>query len=66
MTDSPPAPDGTDLTVTEVAERLRVSRFTVYRMLRAGQFAGSYRTIGQYRIPLAVLTAYVAQHEVGD
>lgn len=66
MIDSPPTPDGTDLTVGEVADRLRVSRFTVYRMLRAGEFGGSYRLRGSYRIPLTVLVAYVARHEVGD
>lgn len=66
MTDSPPAASAPDLTVTEVAERLRVSRFTVYRMIRRRQFPGAYRLAGAYRIPASTVLTFIAQNEVGD
>lgn len=66
MLDQKAADDQPDLTVKEVAARLRISRFTVYRMLRAGDFRGAYRLRGAYRIPEAVLTAWIAENEVGD
>ena len=47
------------LTVAEVADLLRVSNMTVYRLIKAGQL-GALRVGKNYRIPEADLDAYLA------
>lgn len=46
------------LTVAEVADLLRVSNMTVYRLIKAGQI-GAIRVGKNYRIPQADLDAYL-------
>lgn len=66
MTGSPPPAHSPYLTVGEVAGRLRLSRFTIYRMVNAGQFPGTVRTLRAYRIPETAVVEYLHRHEVGD
>ena len=65
MTDSPPPDAGADMTVREVAKRLRISRWTVYRLLRDDQFPTAYRLAGSYRIPQSGVQDFVARKRVG-
>lgn len=46
------------LTVAEVADLLRVSNMTVYRLIKAGQI-GAIRVGKNYRIPQADLDEYL-------
>ena len=46
------------LTVNEVAQRLRVSRQVVYRMIENGQLRG-VRTGHQIRVPFAALQSFL-------
>jgi excisionase family DNA binding protein len=46
------------LTVAEVADMLRVSNMTVYRLIKAGQI-GAIRVGKNYRIPQADLDDYL-------
>ena len=52
------ATPGPLLTVAEVAELLRVSNMTVYRLIKAGQI-GAIRVGKNYRIPQADLDDYL-------
>ena len=52
-------PDEQLLTVAEVADRLRVSTMTVYRLVKAGELP-AYRVGKNYRIRSADLDAYLS------
>ena len=52
------ATPGPLLTVAEVADLLRVSNMTVYRLIKAGQI-GAIRVGKNYRIPQADLDDYL-------
>ncbi|MCC5949689.1 MAG: helix-turn-helix domain-containing protein [Nitriliruptoraceae bacterium] len=58
----PPIP-GRLLTVAEVADALRVSNMTVYRLINAGQLA-ALRIGKNYRIRMHDLDAFLADGEV--
>ncbi|MEJ5944278.1 helix-turn-helix domain-containing protein [Pseudokineococcus basanitobsidens] len=47
------------MTVAEVAEELRVSRMTVYRLIERGELP-AVRVGRSYRVPQAAAAAYVA------
>ncbi|MBG6184401.1 excisionase family DNA binding protein [Arthrobacter sp. CAN_A214] len=47
------------MTVAEVAEAMRVSKMTVYRLVHAGEM-GSVRVGRSYRIPESALERYIA------
>ncbi|MET8864652.1 helix-turn-helix domain-containing protein [Nonomuraea sp. NPDC004580] len=47
-------------TIAEVADHLRVSRMTVYRLADSGAFPGTIRVGRAYRIPGSGLQAYLA------
>lgn len=51
-------PSGQLLTVAEVADLLRVSNMTVYRLVKAGQM-GAIRVGKNYRIPQNDLDTYL-------
>ena len=51
------------LTVAEVAEMMRVSNMTVYRLIKAGQLA-AIRVGKNYRIRESDVEAYLAAREV--
>lgn len=51
------------LTVAEVAETMRVSRMTVYRLVRTGELA-ALRVGRSYRVPEDALEAYLAEATV--
>ena len=53
-------PSGQLLTVAEVADLLRVSNMTVYRLIKAGQL-GAIRVGKNYRIPQDDLDAYLEE-----
>lgn len=53
-----PAGHSTLLTVAEVADVLRVSNMTVYRLIKSGQLA-AIRVGKNYRVRQADLTAYL-------
>jgi excisionase family DNA binding protein len=65
LTPTPPPPDRFDtdvLTITEVGARLRVSRNTVYRLIREGHLSVLY--IGNRpRVPARALAAYIKRSE---
>ena len=48
------------MTVAEVADLLRVSNMTVYRLIKGGQM-GAIRVGKNYRIPQADLDAYLEE-----
>lgn len=52
------------LTVAEVAERLRVSRATVKRLVHAGDLVG-YHVGRQIRVSAAILDAYLEASLIG-
>ena len=55
-------PDGVDLTVTEVAERLRVHPRTIVRWLDDGLFPGAYRlpgAKGAWRVPRTAVADFI-------
>jgi len=52
------------VTVAEVAERLSVSRMTVYRLVHSGELP-ALRVGRSYRVPKAAVDAIVEQH-LGD
>lgn len=47
------------MTVAEVAEAMRVSKMTVYRLVHSGEM-GSVRIGRSYRIPESALEQYIA------
>lgn len=51
-------PSPTDLTVDEVAARLRQGRAAVRRALREGRLAGYRIGAGMWRVPVAALEEY--------
>lgn len=51
------------LTVAEVAETMRVSRMTVYRMVHAGELP-AVRVGRSFRVPQDALEAYLAASSV--
>jgi excisionase family DNA binding protein len=51
------------LTVSEVAETMRVSNMTVYRLIRSGQLA-AIRVGKNYRIRESVVTRYLSDRSV--
>lgn len=54
------------LTVAEVAETMRVSRMTVYRLVHSGEMP-AVRVGRSYRVPQDALDAYLAaSHVEGD
>jgi excisionase family DNA binding protein len=56
----PSSDDARELTIAEVAERLRVHRKTVERYLKTGRLPGAYRLAGgagPWRIPVSALDA---------
>jgi excisionase family DNA binding protein len=59
---TPPASDNDpELTIAEVAERLRVHRNTVTRYLEGGKLRGAYRLAGgtgPWRIPSSAVDAF--------
>ena len=62
---TPPASDDDpELTIAEVAERLRVHRNTVTRYLEGGKLPGAYRLAGgtgPWRIPTSAVEAFKQQ-----
>ena len=59
MTQGPERPRLRYLTVAEVAEQMRVSKMTVYRLVGAGEMP-AVRVGRSYRIPEDALEAYLA------
>jgi excisionase family DNA binding protein len=51
------------LTVREVADAMRISKMTVYRLVKGGQLA-AIRVGRNYRIRQAALTQYLAERSV--
>ncbi|MEJ5913890.1 helix-turn-helix domain-containing protein [Pseudokineococcus sp. 1T1Z-3] len=51
--------DGPLMTVAEVAEELRVSRMTVYRLIERGELP-AVRVGRSYRVPTAAAAAFLA------
>ena len=67
MTSGPERPRLRYLTVAEVAETMRVSKMTVYRLVRGGELP-AVRVGRSFRVPQDALEAYLAasSFEVGD
>lgn len=63
MAEGTPPIAGQLLTVAEVADALRVSNMTVYRLINAGELA-ALRIGKNYRIRASDLEAYLASGEV--
>ena len=59
MTTGPDRPRQRYLTVAEVAESMRVSKMTVYRLTRSGELP-AVRVGRSYRVPQEALEAYLA------
>ena len=53
------------LTVAEVAETMRVSRMTVYRLVHSGELP-ALRVGRSFRVPEDALEAYLAQATIGE
>ena len=53
------------LTVAEVAEAMRVSRMTVYRLVHSGELP-AVRVGKSYRVPAQALTQYLHDGATGD
>lgn len=53
------------MTVDEVAEHLRVSRPTVYRLIHAGELDGAFQLSGNgsWRIRRPLLERWIAKHQ---
>ncbi|MFP4149201.1 MAG: helix-turn-helix domain-containing protein [Nitriliruptoraceae bacterium] len=51
------------LTAAEVADQLRVSTMTIYRLIRSGELP-AVRVGRNYRVPVAELERYLAQQVV--
>lgn len=60
MTDGEPRPRLRYLTVAEVAETMRVSRMTVYRLAQSGALP-AVRVGRSYRVPEDALEAYLTR-----
>lgn len=60
MTDGEPRPRLRYLTVAEVAETMRVSRMTVYRLAQSGALP-AVRVGRSYRVPEDALEAYLSR-----
>ena len=67
MTSGPERPRLRYLTVAEVAETMRVSKMTVYRLVHGGELP-AVRVGRSFRVPQDALEAYLAASsvEVGD
>lgn len=66
MTSGPERPRQRYLTVAEVAETMRVSKMTVYRLVHGGELP-AVRVGRSYRVPQDALDAYLAASSVeGD
>ncbi|HQY32785.1 helix-turn-helix domain-containing protein [Actinotalea sp.] len=59
MSSGPERPRVRYLTVAEVAETMRVSKMTVYRLARSGELP-AVRVGRSYRVPQDALDAYLA------
>jgi excisionase family DNA binding protein len=59
MTTGPERPRQRYLTVAEVAETMRVSKMTVYRLTRSGELP-AVRVGRSYRVPQEALDAFLA------
>jgi len=59
MSDGPERPRARYLTVAEVAETMRVSKMTVYRLARSGDLP-AVRVGRSYRVPQDALDAFLA------
>lgn len=64
MTDNNPVLGEKLLTVTEVANAMRVSNMTVYRLIKAGQI-GAIRVGKNYRIREGEVDRYLRERIVG-
>jgi excisionase family DNA binding protein len=52
------------LTIRQLQTRLRISRSTAVRLLKAGRFHGAFRISRDWRIPRAAVDAFIkAQQE---
>lgn len=51
-------------TVAEIAERLRVSKMTVYRLAEQGEIPGTIRVGRSYRIPDSGVQAYLRDSQI--
>jgi len=56
-------PDGVDLTAGEVADRLKIGVRTITRYLAAGEFPGSYRLKGSWRVPQAGVIEFIRRNQ---
>jgi excisionase family DNA binding protein len=63
MTSGPERPRQRYLTVAEVAETMRVSKMTVYRLVHGGELP-AVRVGRSYRVPQDALDAYLAASSV--
>lgn len=63
MTSGPERPRLRYLTVAEVAELMRVSKMTVYRLVHGGDLP-AVRVGRSFRVPQDALDAYLAAHSV--
>lgn len=61
MTTGPDRPRQRYLTVAEVAETMRVSKMTVYRLTRSGELP-AVRVGRSYRVPQDALDTYLASN----
>lgn len=54
------------LTVAEIAERVRVCKMTVYRLIDAGDFPGAIRVGRSIRVPERVVIDYLKASVIGQ
>lgn len=52
-------PDGPDLTLTEIAEKLEVSNRTVRRWIHRGAFKGYVYRAGRLKVPQSAVIEYI-------
>ncbi|MCV2394855.1 helix-turn-helix domain-containing protein [Actinotalea sp. M2MS4P-6] len=65
MTTGPDRPRVRYLTVAEVAEIMRVSKMTVYRLTKSGELP-AVRVGRSYRVPQDALDAYLERSMTGE
>ncbi len=58
-------PQGPDLSVRELAQRLECSKRTIYRWIEDGDLAGMYRTRGRIKIPQEAVLAAIRAKTIG-